>query len=141
MSWDVMVFNYNGLPPNDFADLPEDHKPDPLGPASSVREAISKHLPGVDWSDSAWGIYGGNGFSIEFNAGEKDPIDSIMLHVRGGGDAITPMLQFATPMKWSLFDCSTGEFLDPAAPSQEGWEGFQAFRDKVFEQYREEEGA
>ena len=64
-----------------------------------------------------------------------------MLHVRGGGDAITPMLQFATPMKWSLFDCSTGEFLDPAAPSQEGWEGFQAFRDKVFEQYREEEGA
>lgn len=141
MSWDVMVFNYHGQPPNDFADLPEDHKPDSLGPASSVRDAIAMHLPGVDWSDTAWGIYGGDGFSIEFNTGGEDPINSIMLHVRGGGDAITSMLQFATPMKWSLFDCSTGEFLDPAAPSHEGWEGFQAFRDKVFEQYREEEGA
>jgi hypothetical protein len=49
------------------------------------------------------------------------------------------MLQVAIPNKWSLFDCSTGEFIDPENPSQEGWQGFQAFRDKVIEQYRNEE--
>lgn len=139
MSWDVMVFNYDGSPPSDFADLPEDHKPDPLGPASTVREAISKQLPGVDWSDPNWGIYDGNEFSIEFNTGKEDPIDSIMLHVRGGGDAIAAILKFASPNKWSLFDCSSGQFIDPENPSQDGWEGFQEFRDKVFEQYSDED--
>jgi len=139
MSWDVMVYNYDGSPPQDFADLPKDHKPDPLGSASNVREAISKQLRGVDWSDCTWGIFKGDGFSIEFNTGEDDPIDSIMLHVRGGGDAITAMLQFAIPNKWSLFDCTTGEFIDPENPSEEGWKGFQAFRDKVISQFRDEE--
>jgi hypothetical protein len=54
-----------------------------------------------------------------------------MLHVRGSGDALSAMLAFANPNGWSLLDCSTGEFLDPRDPSPEGWEGFQAFRDRV----------
>ena len=41
------------------------------------------------------------------------------------------VLRFAKPNGWSLLDCSTSEFLDPDNPSAEGWEGFQAFRDKV----------
>jgi hypothetical protein len=130
MSWDVMVFNYGGKPPSpeEMADAPP---PDPLGAAAHVRNAIAAHLPGVDWSDPTWGRYRGDGFSIEFNTGDDDPIDSIMLHVRGGGGAIAAMLAFANPNGWSLLDCSTGEFLDPENPSAEGWEGFQAFRDQV----------
>jgi hypothetical protein len=139
MSWDVMVFNFDGSPPRDFDELPESHKPDPLGPACNVREAISKQLSDVDWSDCTWGIFEGDGFSIEFNTGTDDPIDSIMLHVRGGGDAITAMLRFAIPNKWSLLDCSTGDFIDPENPSQEGWQGFQDYRDKVVEKCRDEE--
>ena len=135
MSWDVMVCNYNGSPPKDFENLSDDHKPDPLGPASTIRKSISQSLPGVDWSDPTWGIYDGDEFSIEFNTGAEDPINSIMLHVRGSGDAITALLQFANPNKWSLLDFSTGEFLDPENPSQKGWEDFQAFRDKMLDQY------
>jgi hypothetical protein len=78
-----------------------------------------------------WGIYEGDGYSIEFNMGTADAIDTIMLHVRGGGNAIAALLQFAQPNNWSLFDCSTSEFLDPENPSSEGWEGFQEYRDKV----------
>jgi len=55
--------------------LPDDHKPDPLGSASTVRMSISQNLPGVDWSDPTWGIYDGDEFLIEFNTGEEDPID------------------------------------------------------------------
>ena len=57
----------------------------------------------------------------------------------GGGDAIAAMLQFANPNKWSLMDFSTGEFLDPEKPSQKGWEDFQASRDKLIDQYRNED--
>ena len=126
MSWDVMVFNYGGQPPEDMAD-----PTDPLGPAAKVRKSIAAHLRGLDWSDKTWGVYEGDGFSIEFNTGEDDPIDSIMLHVRGGGDAISAMLAFANPLGWTLFDCSSGEYIDPENPSAEGWEGFQEFRDKA----------
>ena len=123
-----MVLNYGGKTPDEIADA------DPVGPvgsAAQVRRSIAKHLPGVDWSDSAFGIYEGDGFTIEFNAGNDDPIDSIMLHVRGGGDAIPTLLEFANPNGWSLLDCSTGEFLDPEKPSAEGWEAFQVFRDQA----------
>jgi hypothetical protein len=47
---------------------------------------------------------------------------------------------FAHPVGWSALDCSTSKFLDLDNPSQAGWEGFQAFRDKVIEQYREKGG-
>jgi len=82
----------------------------------------------------------GDGFSIEFNVGDDDPIDNMMLHVRGGGDAIAAIMSFVTPMGWSALDCSTGEFLDPAAPSDEGWKGFRAYRDKVIGQGKAGEG-
>jgi hypothetical protein len=129
MSWDVVVLNYGGeMSPEEMLDA---EPVGPLGPAAQVRKRIAKHLPGVDWSDPVWGLYKGDGFTIEFNTGKDDPIDTIMLHVRGGGDAIPALLGFANPNRWSLLDCSTSEFLDPENPSAEGWEGFQAFRDKA----------
>ena len=139
MSWDVLVCNYYGSPPKDMGNLPDDHKPDPLGSASTVRMSISQNLPGVDWSDPTYGIYRGDGFTVEFPIRDQDPIDLLMLHVRGGGDCITALLQFAEPHKWSLFDCSTSEFIDPENPSQEGWEGFQRLRDKAIEDHGSEE--
>lgn len=129
MSWDVVVLNYGGkLSPHEMLDA------DPVGPlgaAAQVRRRIAKHLPSVDWSDPAAGFYEGDGFTIEFNAGDEDPIDSMLLHVRGRGDAIAALVRFAKPNGWSLLDCSTSEFLDPDSPSAEGWEGFQAARDKA----------
>ena len=129
MSWDVLVLNYGGkLSPEEML---EAEPVGPLGRAAQVRRRITKYLPGVDWSDPAWGVYERDGFTIEFNAGNEDPVESIMLHVRGGGDAIAALLRFASPNGWSLLDCSTSEFLDPASPSVEGWEEFQTFRDKA----------
>jgi hypothetical protein len=131
MSWDVVIVDScekaAACPVTDLDD--SDFKA--LGAADEVRQKISSNLPGVDWSDPR-GIFEGDGFSIEFNVGEDDPIQSIMLHVRGGGDAIAAIMSFVGPLGWSALDCSTGEFLDPNNPSQEGWEGFQAYRDKIF---------
>ncbi|MGB3295145.1 MAG: hypothetical protein WBB01_19350 [Phormidesmis sp.] len=85
----------------------------------------------MDWSDPTWGLYSGNGYSIEFSIGDDDPIQDMMLHVRGGGDVIAAIQQFARPLNWAVFDSSTSEFLDLDNPSQAGWEGSQAYRDKA----------
>jgi hypothetical protein len=137
MSWDVMVFNMRGKSPPSLEQLQESDY-EPLGPAAVVRQHISALLPGIDWSDPAWGIYEGDGFSIEFNVGKDDPIDNMMLHVRGGGDAISAITKFVRLPGWSALDCSTSEFLDLENPSQAGWEGFQAFRDNIIKKYRDE---
>jgi hypothetical protein len=137
MSWDIMIFNMRGKTPPTLEQLQESDF-DPLGPAVEVRQRISALLSGVDWSDRTWGIFEGDGFSIEFNVGKDDPIAHMMLHVRGGGDAIEAITRFALPLGWSALDCSTSEFLDLTDPSPAGWEGFQAYRDKIVEQYRDE---
>lgn len=59
-----------------------------------------------------------------------------MLHVRGGGDAISAIASFARPLGWAALDCSTSEFLELDNPSQAGWEAFQAYRDKIIGMYR-----
>lgn len=137
MSWDVMIFNMRGRTPPPIEQLQESDC-DPLGSAVEVRHQLTVLLPGIDWSDTAWGMYASNGFSIEFNVGGDDPICHMMLHVRGGGDAISTITAFARLQGWSALDCSTGEFLDLENPSQAGWEGFQAYRDKVVKKYDDE---
>ena len=133
MSWDVMLFNTRGQKPPPLDQLRETDIA-PLGPAPEVRERLSNLLPGIDWSDPTWGTYQGPGFSMEFNVGNDETLRSLMLHIRGGGDAIAAIVAIARPLAWSVLDCSRGEFLDLDNPSPAGWEQFQAFRDQVLKQ-------
>jgi hypothetical protein len=117
----------------------------PLGPAEEVRRRITKHLPGVDWSDPARGVFQGNGFTIKFTAQlirkedltDYDPvnligsINLIELRVSGKGNAISALLGFANPNGWSLVESWTGKFLDQESPSAEELEGLQALPDKA----------
>lgn len=129
MSWDVMIVNLGGKSPS--LEALEEDDGEPLGASDDVRQRISAHLPGVDWTGPTRGIFEGDGFSIEFKLGTDDPIANMMLHVRGTGDAIAAIIAFARPLGWSVFDCSLSEFLDLEDPTGAGWEGFQAFRDRV----------
>lgn len=130
MSWDVMVFRFAGTPPTSTDDM-EDAESIPLGPAADVRAGISSILPQTSWCDPEFGNFDGDEFSIEFNLGADDPIDNMMLHVRGGGDAVGAIMSFVRPLGWTALDCSSGEFLDSAGPSDEGWKGFQNLRDDI----------
>jgi hypothetical protein len=146
MSWGFMLVNYRGKRQRGLvADAQLAAQMAPLGPAAEVRQRITKHLPGVDWSDPARGVFQGNGFTIKFKAQliskeditDYDPIsligliNMIELHVRGKGNAIPALLGFANPNGWSLFELSNGKFLDPESPSAEGCEGCQALPDKA----------
>jgi hypothetical protein len=130
MSWDVMLLNI-GDQPRATSTMEEGLEPTPLGEAQRVRDSISATEPEVDWRDPEWGVLATSEWSIEFNLGEREPVDSIMLHVRGGGDPVSNILRLCSKYGWSALDLSSGDFIDPERPSNSGWQGFQDFRDRA----------
>jgi len=130
MSWDVMVNRYDGPPPQ-VSQIPDGFRFPPMGDAGDVRRQVAAVLPNVDWSDPAWGMLDGEGYSIEFNLQAEGMVDGFMLHVRGGGDPVAAIVHLCKANRWVALDTSTGEFMDLDAPSREGWDSFCAFRDQV----------
>jgi hypothetical protein len=130
MSWDLSVFASADVPPP-VEEMPRDWRGQVLGTPDQVRAALSLSFPGVDWASPNWGHFEGPGFSLEFNIGDDDPNDGFMIHVRGGGDPVTPMLRLAEASGWFILDCSSGEWLHHAEEPDAGWLGFQAYRDRV----------
>jgi hypothetical protein len=60
----------------------------------------------------------------------KRPINSIMLHVRGGGDDVLAVIvQIAAAVGARALDISTGEFLTGDPTQTAGWHDFQQYRD------------
>jgi hypothetical protein len=130
MSWDVLLFPAEGAPaPGE--EIPEGWSAAPLGPLDEVRSRISGVIPAVAWDDKRWGTLEGPGWSIEFNGGRQDPIDGLMLHIRGSGDPLPVLSVLCQRNSWAALDLSTGEFLDLSAPSSAGWTQFQEFRDQL----------
>ena len=129
MSWDVLLLRL----PDDVTSVQEispDHAPAPLGWRHDVLAAVTQAVPEVDLSDPAWGELSGATWSIELNIGSEDPVDSIMLHIRGSGDdVLTRVLRLAEALRCKALDCAEGDLITPGQTS--GWHAFQQFRDRV----------
>ncbi|MGK5627946.1 hypothetical protein [Streptomyces sp. URMC 123] len=129
MSWDVLLLRL----PHDFTSvqqIPNDYNPAPIGSQHDVVAAITQAVPDCDLSDPTWGELLGPTWSMELHIGSEDPVDSIMLHIRGSGDdALTSVFRLAGALSCEAFDCAEGA---PIAPGQtSGWHAFQQFRDRV----------
>ncbi|CAL9600234.1 hypothetical protein SUDANB6_05436 [Streptomyces sp. enrichment culture] len=129
MSWDILL-----LPlPADVTsvdDLPADHEPPPIGSRSSVHKALRSAVGEVDLTDPTWGELLGPTWVIELGIGEHDPVESVMLHVRGGEDDVLPVIfRISRALGCRPFDCSNGELL--ADDAQASWNAFQSFRDRT----------
>lgn len=131
MSWDVFLFDAP-VHAKSVDEIPQHFDPPPLGTGTDVRQRLHENLRDLDLSDPAWGRLVGPTWSIELNIGTDDPIDSIMLHVRGDGDEVLAVIaQIVGSVGGRALDISTGEFLtgDPAETA--GWHGFQQYRDQI----------
>jgi hypothetical protein len=131
VSWDVLVFH---APANVAAvdEIPSDFHPPALGSGAEVRQRLYERLPKLDLSDPTWGMLSGPTWSIEINIGSEDPVTSIMLHVRGGGDEVLPVIaQIADALGARVLDVSSGELLSGTTADAVGWRGFQQYRDQV----------
>lgn len=131
MSWDVLLLNL----PDDITstrDIPDDYSPRPFGPRHEVLATISRAEPESDLSDPTWGDLTGPTWSIELNMGSEDPVDSIMLHVRGSGDdVLTSVFRLAGAFDCKVLDCSSGDLITPGGPT--AWHAFQEFRDRIID--------
>ncbi|MEV1049757.1 hypothetical protein [Streptomyces sp. NPDC049887] len=129
MSWDVILLRL----PDDVTsvqEIPADYTPDPLGRRDDVLAAVTQAVPDVDLSDPEWGELTGPTWSIELNIGSEDPVDSVMLHIRGSGDdVLTPVLRLAEALRCKALDCAEGDLITPGQTT--GWHAFQQFRDRV----------
>ncbi|MDX3353702.1 hypothetical protein PV703_10310 [Streptomyces sp. ME01-24h] len=112
-------------------EIPADHTPAPLGRRHDVLAAITQAVPEVDLANPTWGELSGPTWSIELNIGSEDPVDSVMLHIRGSSDdVLTPVLRLAEALRCKALDCAEGDLIAPGRTS--GWHTFQQFRDRVF---------
>ena len=129
MSWDVVLMKMpEGA--SSIADLPKDHVSMPLGQRADVEEAIRRAVPGVDLTDPTWGQMAGPGWSMELNIGREDPIDDIMLHIRGSSDWVfEPIFALSRELRCQVIDCGSGDVL---AEQEAGtWQEWKAFRDGI----------
>jgi hypothetical protein len=129
MSWDLLLLS---LPAEvrSADELPDDYRSEPLGRHQDIQMALRSHVPDVDLADPTWGHLAGEAWSIELNIGRGDPVDSIMLHVRGTGDAvISQVFRIAAAVDARVLDCADGGLLTPDGTSN--WQAFQQFRDAV----------
>jgi hypothetical protein len=82
MSWDVFIMKT----PDEIksvSEIPKDYCLPPLGTLSDILDMLKELLPDIDFSDPHWGVLATETYSIEFNIGNEDPVESLMLLIRG----------------------------------------------------------
>jgi hypothetical protein len=82
MSWDIFV---QDLPTTarTIADIPDTFMPAALGKRSEIVQRIRAFAPTARFADPAWGTFEAPTFSVEFNLGSDELVQSFALHVRG----------------------------------------------------------
>ena len=106
-------------------------KPDLMGEKEALIEEFKNLSSDVDFTDKSWGIYFDGQTSIEINIGTDEEVNTIMLHIRGGGDPFNFIRTICNHFKWFALDCSTGHYIDFLNPSQDSWDRWQKYRDKI----------
>lgn len=130
MSWDVSIMKFS-RPYRAISEIPDDERPLSLGSRAYVHELVLREFPHTNWTDPAWGVWDGASGSIEFNLGESDPADGLMLHVRAGRDVVASIVRLCLSNQWQGIDCSTGEFIEQSLEPTQGLDSWASHRDHV----------
>lgn len=125
MSWDVIFLKSKIDLEDPNLDL------EPLGNKTEIINKLTRLIPDLDFSDRDWGMLSTEYFSIEFNIGREEIVDSLMLHIRGGGDPLVIIKAICDETNWGALDTQNTQFIETDNISKDSWETFQAYRDKV----------
>jgi hypothetical protein len=121
MSWDAFLVRIKGNKLGAIGEVEEL----PLGPRKDVLAAITAEFPTAARQTPSQLLYSDGDLSIELNLVGRNPVDMVMLEVRGAGDPITPLLRLAVTNGWAILDGSTSEYIDPKKPSRNGYGGYR----------------
>ncbi|MDP4182133.1 MAG: hypothetical protein Q8942_13715 [Bacillota bacterium] len=97
---------------------------------------LKELLPDIDFSDPHWGVLATETYSIEFNIGGKDPVESIMLHIRGEDAPIDVIKKICSKTAWRAIDTSAGDFIDFENCPEESFNRWKRYRDKIIDEFK-----
>ena len=110
MSWDIYLQDFGNY--NRIEDIPEDFQPKTIGDKLDIINKIKEIAPDLNDSDNSWLVLENNKFSVEFNVGKNDSLDSIMLHIRGDESVMGFIKELITKLQLRAVDMATGEFIN-----------------------------
>ena len=131
MSWDVIIMKVPESFTGDFDELPEDWMPGNICTHKYLKNEIIKLFPKINNDDSSWMMLDEETYSIEFNVGEDDPINTITLHVRGDDKALESIKIFSEKLYCKALDTTEGEIIDFSDEPNKGFSKWREYRNKV----------
>jgi hypothetical protein len=114
MSWDIYIQDFPSTVEK-AEKIPDDFQPNSLGKRADLIAQILDVVPSANFSNPEWGVFDGDGYSIEFSMGSSDTCASITLIVRGGGNPTPLIAALLDRTKLRGIDCQTSEFFDVEA--------------------------
>jgi hypothetical protein len=129
MSWDIYIQNFPTTAKR-VADIPDNFQPRSLGQRGELIAQIREVVPRADFSNPDWGVFDGDGFSIEFAMGSDEVCRSITLLVRGGGSPAPLIGALLDRLQLRGIDCQTSEFFDVEA-ARASFGSWQRYRDQI----------
>ncbi len=110
MSWDLYVQDWGDF--DSLEQIPDDFEPRSIGKRSEIIDSIKKTEPKADFSNPSWGKLDDELFSIEFNMGDSEIVESIVMYVKGGEFAMPHIEKILSSLNLKATDGSTSDFLD-----------------------------
>jgi len=129
MSWDVLIQDFGDY--KQIQEIPNDFQPKSIGNRNDIITKIKATFPEVNITNPSWLVLENDKFSIEFNIGNEDIVDSIMLHIRGDESVINVVLELLTNLNVRAVDTTTGKFVDIQENPKRGLNKWREFRNNI----------
>ena len=110
MSWDLFVQDWGEF--DSLEEIPDDFEPKPLGRRIDIIETVKNTEPTIDFTDPSWGLLENKLFSIEFNMGDSEILESFVMHVRGNELALPCIGNILNELNLKATGGSTPNFFD-----------------------------
>ena len=130
MSWDVVIMRFPEGFDGDFEKMPDNWEPETLFTQDYFEEEIKKIFPNII-GDKTWLTLNAETYSIEFNIGDDKSITNIMLHVRGGNDALKAIEKICKKFNCQALDTTESKLIDFNKETNEGFSSWRKYRDSV----------
>lgn len=127
MSWNLYLLKEKF----DSSTVRPDYHPPTLGKRSDLISKLKHILPNLNFENESWGILEENGYSIGFDMGNKEYVDTIRLEIRGSGKPIKIIQTIMADLKWECYDFSSGKFMELGNLRDDNWLNFQNYREKT----------
>ena len=130
MSWDVVIMRFPEGFSGDFEEMSDNWEPENMFTQDYFEVEIKKLFPDIS-GDKTWMTLNAKKYSIEFNIGDNDPINNIMLHVRGGNEALQAIEMVCKKFNCKALDTTESKLIDFSEEKNKGFESWRNYKDNV----------